>query len=208
MAAAMGDLTPSILLIGGSSHAGKSTLAARLAEARGWACRSTDKLARHPGRPWRPAGEAVPPHVAEHFGRLSTDELIGSVMAHYRGAVWPLAEALIRDHAARGEGLVLEGSALWPPAVAALRIPVVSAVWLTAGPDLFEARILSGSGYGAAPPEDRLLIEKFLARTIAFDRAMTREAARLGLPSLRVDPDADDLDALAARSLALAQPLA
>jgi 2-phosphoglycerate kinase len=202
-------VAPRVLLIGGSSHSGKSTLAARLAERPGWTLASTDRLARHPGRPWVPAPYELPPHVRDHYRGLSVEELLAAVVGHY-ARVWPLAEALIRRHAEDpiAERLVLEGSALWPPAVAALRIPTVSAVWLTAGPDLFEARILSGSGYGAAPPEDRLLIEKFLARTIAFDRAMTREAARLGLPSLMVDPDADDLDALAARSLALAQPLA
>jgi 2-phosphoglycerate kinase len=199
MAAAMGDLTPSILLIGGSSHAGKSTLAARLAEARGWACRSTDKLARHPGRPWRPAGEAVPPHVAEHFGRLSTDELIGSVMAHYRGAVWPLAEALIRDHAARGEGLVLEGSALWPQDVAELEFRGVSAVWLTAEPDLFRRRMLSESGYAQADAPGRRLIDAFLDRTLAFDALLMAEVRRLRLPWIEVRDDRDPLTQVEAR---------
>ncbi len=41
-----------VILIGGSSHAGKSTLGQAIAAKLGWSYRSTDKLARHPGRPW------------------------------------------------------------------------------------------------------------------------------------------------------------
>ncbi|MEL7245323.1 MAG: 2-phosphoglycerate kinase, partial [Cyanobacteria bacterium J06573_2] len=41
-----------IILIGGSSHVGKSTLAQSLANKLNWNYISTDKLARHPGRPW------------------------------------------------------------------------------------------------------------------------------------------------------------
>lgn len=41
-----------VILIGGSSHAGKSTLAQALAAELGWSYGSTDKRARHPGRPW------------------------------------------------------------------------------------------------------------------------------------------------------------
>ncbi len=39
------------ILIGGTSHAGKSTLAQSLAAKLGWNYLSTDKLARHPGKP-------------------------------------------------------------------------------------------------------------------------------------------------------------
>lgn len=40
-----------ILLIGGTSHTGKSTLAAAWAEAHGARVVHTDLLKRHPGRP-------------------------------------------------------------------------------------------------------------------------------------------------------------
>lgn len=55
-----------ILLIGGSSHVGKSTVAQSLASHLGWNYRSTDKLARHPGRPWQAKPKKVPNHVAAH----------------------------------------------------------------------------------------------------------------------------------------------
>lgn len=56
-----------VILIGGASHTGKSTLAQALASHLGWNYRSTDKLARHPGRPWVSAyGKAIPEHVVKH----------------------------------------------------------------------------------------------------------------------------------------------
>jgi 2-phosphoglycerate kinase len=206
----MGDLTAApgvrVILIGGPSHAGKSTLAQRLADRLGWAWRSTDTLARHPGRPWPAGGAPVKPQVAEHYLTLSLDELIASVTAHYRGTVWPLAEAIIRQAVAGGEGLVLEGSALWPEDVAALRLDGVGAVWLTASPDLLSARILAGSGHAAADPDGRKMIERFLARAIAFD-ALVREAAEsLGLPILQVTPGAS-IDQIADKCLGAARPI-
>src|SRR5690606_41363789 len=67
-----------VVLIGGTSHAGKSTAARAVADRLGFECRTTDRLARHPGRPWRtPVGE-VPPHVAEHYRALAVDARIAS----------------------------------------------------------------------------------------------------------------------------------
>ena len=58
----MGSLHPNlrVVLIGGTSHVGKSTASELLAGTLGWAHVSTDSLARHPGRPWKPAPEKVP----------------------------------------------------------------------------------------------------------------------------------------------------
>jgi 2-phosphoglycerate kinase len=131
-----------VALIGGTSHVGKSTTAAAVAARLGWEARSTDGLARHPGRPWPAGGRPVPPHVAEHYSTLAPDQLIASVMAHYRGKVWPIVQSLVAERAgARGTPLVLEGSALLPDLVATLVRPAVRAVWLTAGEALIEVRV-------------------------------------------------------------------
>lgn len=189
-----------ILLIGGPSHAGKSTLSAHLAKRLGWTFRSTDTLARHPGRPW-PVGDApVKPHVAEHYLTLTPAELIASVMAHYRGTVWPLAKAVISEAAGAGEGLVLEGSALWPADVAGLDLPDIKALWLTADPDLVRRRILAESAHATADAAGRRMIESFLQRAIDFDALVRADAARLGLPVLRVGAD---VGVLGAQCLAL-----
>ena len=49
-----------VVLIGGTSNTGKSSVAQVVAERLEFAYRSTDGLARHPGRPWRTPEWEVP----------------------------------------------------------------------------------------------------------------------------------------------------
>ncbi|CAL9497717.1 hypothetical protein SUDANB121_03389 [Nocardiopsis dassonvillei] len=176
-----------VILIGGTSHTGKSTAAQALAGRLGFSHAATDHLARHPGRPWRTPDREVPPHVAEHYGTLPLDGLIDSVLAHYE-RLWPRIEATVAEHASGGgPGLVLEGSALWPTRVAGLASPHTGAVWLTAPDDLLRERVHAGSGRSTASPEERHLIDAFLARTLRFQELMRAEAERLRLTELPVD---------------------
>lgn len=161
-----------VLLIGGTSNVGKSTVAQEVASRLGIGYRSTDYLARHPGRPWRTPEWEVPPHVAEHYASLPVDELIVSVLDHYE-RLWPRIEEI-----ALGDDLVLEGSALWPARVATLD---VRAVWLTADDDLIRERIHESSDYTRATAEERLLVDKFVARTVHFQELMLVDVTRLGL---------------------------
>lgn len=172
-----------VVLIGGTSNVGKSTLAREVATRLGFACRSTDGLARHPGRPWRTPEWEVPAHVAEHYRSLAVDELITSVLDHY-GRLWPRIEALITTHAAEnsdGPGLVLEGSALWPVHVAGLDVPGTAAVWLTADDAVLRARVHVAGNYQGATAGEQLLMEKFLARTERYQALMVEAVDRLGL---------------------------
>lgn len=82
-----------VVLIGGTSNVGKSTVGHAVAEKVGFDCLTTDGLARHPGRPWRTPEWEVPAHVAEHYGSLTVDELIASVLGHY-DRLWPRIEEL------------------------------------------------------------------------------------------------------------------
>ncbi|EST26277.1 hypothetical protein N566_24025 [Streptomycetaceae bacterium MP113-05] len=179
-----------VVLIGGTSHAGKSTVARLVADRLGFDCRSTDGLARHPGRPWRTAGWEVPGHVAEHYASLTVDELITSVLDHYAG-LWPRIETLIATHAAGdgpGAGLVLEGSALWPATVAGLRHPRTAAVWLTADDAVLRARMHDASGYDTATEDERRLVDAFLARSVRFQDLLRETLATFGLNALEVGP--------------------
>ena len=92
-----------VILIGGTSHTGKTALARALAARLGWRRLSTDSLARHPGRPWKTGGCVVPDHVAEHYLSLSVDELIEDVLAHYR-SLWPAIRDLVSAHATDPSG--------------------------------------------------------------------------------------------------------
>ncbi|WP_028809366.1 AAA family ATPase [Streptomyces sp. 351MFTsu5.1] len=179
-----------VVLIGGTSNTGKSTVAGAVAERLGFEHRSTDLLARHPGRPWRTPEREVPPHVAEHYATLPVDELTDSVLAHYE-RLWPRIEELIAEHAEHpaGPGLVLEGSALWPERVAALDVPYTAAVWLTADEAVVRARIRAGGRYDEASEQERFLMDKFLARSVRYQSLMMAALDRLGLARVDVGTD-------------------
>ncbi len=180
-----------VILIGGTSHVGKSTLAEQLARKLGAQQLSTDSLARHPGRPWKPQGKEVPAHVAEHYLSLEVEELIQDVLAHYRRNVWPLVQARIDEHLGSCEPgrLILEGSALWPDSIVSLSSSQVRPLLLRAPAELLTERILANSGHPTRPARQKRMIEKFLARTLEYDRRMTAAARRLGLEPLEVRPE-------------------
>jgi 2-phosphoglycerate kinase len=174
-----------VVLIGGTSHTGKSTAARAVARRLGFGCRSTDLLARHPGRPWRTPEWEPPPHVAEHYATLGVDELIRSVLDHY-ARLWPRIEELITDHATgHGPGLVLEGSALWPARVAGLAVPHTRAVWLTADDTALRERMRASARYEQLADQDQYLVDKFLARTERYQELMAQAVERHGL--MRID---------------------
>ncbi|NUP23080.1 MAG: hypothetical protein HOZ81_44880 [Streptomyces sp.] len=177
-----------MVLIGGTSHTGKSTVARAVADRLGFDCRSTDKLARHPGRPWRTAEWEPPPHVAEHYATLDVDELIRSVLDHY-ARLWPRIEELIADRAtADAPGLVLEGSALWPARVAGLTTdPRTRAVWLTADETVLRERMRASAGYDELPDPERYLVDKFLARAGRFQSLMAEAVDARGLACIDTD---------------------
>jgi 2-phosphoglycerate kinase len=166
-----------VVLIGGTSHTGKSTVARSVAERLGSEYRSTDGLARHPGRPWRTPEWEVPPQVAEHYATLAVDELIHSVLAHYE-RLWPRIEELVTERAkGDGPGLVLEGSALWPDRVAGLGIPHTTKVWLTADEAVLRARVRES----ARDEERRHPVDKFLARSVRYQQLMVESVDAHGL---------------------------
>ncbi len=177
-----------VILIGGSSHTGKSTLAEILAMKLGWAYRSTDELARHPGRPWRQKPETVPEHVAKHYLSLSIDELFSDVLRHYRKNVWPEIEKIVTSHTVDrpSDRLIIEGSALWPDSVATLDFQNVAAIYFTVAEDVFKRRIHAVSQYNGKTSREKELIDKFLKRTLLYDERMIEAINRHGLIALEV----------------------
>ena len=173
-----------VILIGGSSHVGKSTLADSLAAKLGWNQISTDKLARHPGRPWQPEPQQVPDHVAEHYLSLSVHELIEDVLHHYKVNVWPQVEAIVTATDTSKERIIVEGSALWPEFVATLDVANLAAIWLTASDAVFEQRIRAASQYRTKSQRERIMVDKFLARSLLYNAQMTDAIRQHGLVSV------------------------
>lgn len=168
-----------LILIGGTSHVGKSTLGRRLAGDLGWNYLSTDQLARHPGRPWRAGTQRVPADVVEHYTDQSVTGLVDSVLSHYRKIVWPMIDAIVQARLNNpfDPGLVFEGSAILPELVSSGGYPRVCAVWLTAPDALIEERIKFSSGYAESTEAERRLIAAFLGRTMAIDRVLRTSVA-------------------------------
>ncbi len=201
----MRDVHPNtkVILIGGSSHSGKSALSESIAANLGWNRISTDTLARHPGRPWRPEPEKVPDHVAEHYLSLSVDELIVDVLHHYRVNVWPKVEEIVASHIddpSQG-GLVIEGSALWPELVATLDFDNIAALWLTASEAVFQQRIRDESLYHSKLPQEQRMIDKFLKRTLVYNAQMIEVADQHGF--ILVDVQQSNVEVLTNRCLSI-----
>ena len=197
-----------VVLIGGSSHVGKSSIAESLAAALGCTHISTDSLARHSGRPWKPHPEKVPEDVAEHYLSLSVDELITDVLHHYRVNVWPKVEEIVASHtsATFTAGVVLEGSALWPEFATHLDFDKIAALWLTASEEVFRRRIRDGSMYSSKSPRERTMVDKFLARTLAYDSQMVEVVNRRGLTLIDVSQsDMAELTDTCLRALSMDQ---
>lgn len=192
-----------VILIGGSSHVGKSTLADSLAAKLRWTQISTDKLARHPGRPWKPEPQPVPDHVAEHYLSLSVRELIEDVLHHYRVNVWPQVETIVTATATdtSKERIIVEGSALWPEFVATLDVANLAAVWLTASDAVFEQRIRAASEYRTKSQRERMMVDKFLARSLLYNAQMMDAIRQHGLVSM--DVNAASVDELTEKCLSL-----
>ncbi|KYC39765.1 2-phosphoglycerate kinase [Scytonema hofmannii PCC 7110] len=199
-----------VILIGGSSHVGKSTLGQAMAVKLGWSYRSTDKIARHPGRPWVGAnGLAIPEHVAEHYRDLSVDALFLDVLSHYEKNVFPQVEAIVRSHATdlSKECLIFEGSALWPGFVANLiNKNDVKAIWLTAKDQLFQQRIKRESNFCNVCKYEKRLIQKFLDRTLFYNKHMRKEVERLGFMCIDVE-SVSTVDELSKKCMELIEAL-
>jgi 2-phosphoglycerate kinase len=174
------------VLIAGTSHVGKSTLAARIAAARGCPVIATDKLARHPGRPW----PQIPDAVAEHYTRLSPEAIYWFLRVHHEN-MRPRVEALIREAVTQGF-FVFEGAALRPEFIAPLAFPDVLQVCLYAEPAFLRARILAESQYDQCDGAQKVWIESFLARSLTDNAALLDGARQHGFTCI----DASDTAAL------------
>ena len=179
-----------VILIGGSSHVGKSTLGKSLAAKLGWGYLATDSIARHPGHPWASANGTIKDHVAEHYQTLSVEHLLTDVLSHYQTNVLPRVKEAIDLHTwdLSTESLVIEGSALYPSFVTDLiKRNSVRAIWLTGSDRLFQMRIFRESNFEYVDKDKQYLIQKFLDRTLLYNRRMQEEVKRRGFISINVE---------------------
>jgi hypothetical protein len=123
----------------------------------------------------------VPPHVAEHYLKLSPGAVLQFLLVHYDN-MWPGIRDLILSHVADPglDPIIVEGSALRPSEVARLASPNVEAAWLAGNGDAIRNRILQGSDYSRAPARQKQVIDRFVSRSIMDNERIVEEAVRLG----------------------------
>jgi 2-phosphoglycerate kinase len=175
-----------LIFIFGTSHVGKTTLANHFAKRLGLSIHSTDKMGRHPGRPWLP----IPAPVAEHYTRLSDDTIYWFLRVHQEN-LWPHIHQQIRDAASQATGSIFEGSALRPEFLATLQIEDSVPVGLYADDAFLRDRMLEASNYRHQDAGDRLLIDKFITRSLRQNADFVDVATREGIPLLNAADDAE-----------------
>lgn len=126
------------ILIAGTSHVGKSTLAGLLSEKLGCEAISTDSLARHPGRPW----PGIPAPVEDYYTQLSAETIHWFLKVHHQN-IWPLIRSLIDNTSGTGNPAIFEGAALRPEFISPLLGGTVAGVFLHAGNDFLLERMRS-----------------------------------------------------------------
>ncbi|SCM79488.1 conserved hypothetical protein [uncultured Pleomorphomonas sp.] len=164
------------ILISGTSHVGKSTLAEKLAGRLGWNGLSTDGLGRHPGRPWL----AVPPPVAEFYERLSAETIHWFLKVHHEN-MWRQIRPMIEAERSARRPFVLEGAALRPEYVAPLLTGEMFGVLLSADDAFLVARMRSAAGYERRDTGERRLIDAFVERSLRENAALQASAREVGL---------------------------
>ncbi|CUX09217.1 hypothetical protein [Agrobacterium genomosp. 13] len=174
--------TFSTILISGTSHVGKSTLAGLLGAKLGCEAISTDSLARHPGRPW----PGIPAPVEEYYTQLSAETIHWFLKVHHQN-IWPLIRGLIDSKARTGNQAVFEGAALRPEFVAPLLGEATAGVFLHAENDFLLERMRSQARYNDAASGQRRIMDAFIERSLRENAEMMASARQLGMPLVDVE---------------------
>jgi len=172
------------LLICGTSHVGKSTLATDIGNALGWPVFSTDKMGRHPGRPW----ENAPPHVLEFYRQLSASTIY-TLLRHHHDNMWPGIKRFITDKHNAGQPFVLEGSALRPEY---LEDASEAAICLYADAAFLRGRMEEVSSPSSQSSTMRTATEAFIARSLTDNAELEAAARKVGINRI----DAQDVAAI------------
>jgi 2-phosphoglycerate kinase len=164
---------PSCLLLLGTSHVGKSTCARGIGNAIGWPVISTDKLGRHPGRPWT----GVPDPVTEFYHRLTDDTIHWFLRVHHEN-MRPVIHETIKAAREAGGGFILEGAALRPEYLSDWEIGEALVVCLHAECDALRKRIERESAYSQQSDEMKIAIDSFVERSVRENEALVKPAMR------------------------------
>lgn len=162
-------MSPGHLLITGTSHTGKSTLAAQIGKALDWEVMSTDRMGRHPGRPW----ENTPPHVLEFYEKMSADAIHTFLQNHHQNMRLNILD-FIERLTNTNRHFVLEGAALRPEY---LEGHEANMICLYARDSFLSDRMRRSAALAGQPPAGQVVTEAFITRSLR-ENTLLKEAAR------------------------------
>jgi 2-phosphoglycerate kinase len=197
---------PKVILVGGAPMSGKTSLARKLAAKLEYSCCSTDDLAQavrdvtnpttHPG--FHVMGDE---DYREYYINRSLEQLILDAQYQHQ-STWPAIEAVIRNHAAWGTPVIIEGWGLLPEPVAKLNLPGVQSLFLIVNEAVLEKRIRGEKEFFRGASDEEKLIRQFLLRSCWFNQFLRESAAKWNLPILE-QTDTTTLDEMAQQAMAV-----
>ena len=199
----MTDFT--VLLIGGPSGAGKTTLGRALATELGFEALSGDDLAMA-GRALTTGDSHPSLHVMRGIGHVRyftegpPEKLISDAVA-LEDTMWPVVERVAQFRAATGAPAVVDWWLLPPDRAAGLGEGIAS-VFLHVDPELLWAWERSNTEWMAGSADPERMLANFMERSLWRNDLVRAEAERAGLPVLHVGAS-DSVASLVSRALAV-----
>ena len=163
----------------GTSHVGKSSCAQALSEKWGVDCVSTDKLGRHPGRPWND----VPRGVVEYYTKMSAETIDWFLKVHHQN-LQPVISQAVAELRASGKNGVIEGAALRPEWLDQWMQAQDCAICLVGDEDTLRARMRQSAGVQIGDVQQAT--EAFIERSLRENARLAEAACARGVPVLDV----------------------
>lgn len=180
--------------IGGGSAAGKSTIARRIAAARGLRVYATDDvMADHARRCTSEDSPMLHAFMAMDMDQRWVNRAAKTMLETFHWFQGEGFTMIIEDllRLPREPGVVVEGFRLLPRLVEPLLSAPAHAVWLLPTPDfrqaVFGSRGGSASGFLARTTDPERAFSNLLERDRMFTDILREETARLEMPAIEVD---------------------
>jgi 2-phosphoglycerate kinase len=183
---------PKVILIGGAPGAGKTTLGRNLAirlcrtsltiDDLMTAARVVTTPQSHPGLHMLKGNSG-----GDYFTNTEPKTLIADAQRQHEEA-WPIVDKIIRTHAAAwGSPIVIDGWAMRPAWVAAMKLDNIVSFWLVVDHEVLEQREAANTDFLNTSTDPARMLRSFLARSFWYNDLIQAEASEHSLPIIQQD---------------------